>query len=266
MRVTDKKWVVCAVAVALCLITAAAEAQQQGRRGNRGGGPGGFGRGMGRFNGAGARLMYLQNDKVQKELELVDDQKDQIKKLGDKSRENMREMFSGLQDLPQEERQEKMRELQPKMEESQKALGKQVDEVLMPNQRDRLKQITVQIQGTGALSDEEVAKELALSDDQEKQIQQVRQEAFEKMRENFRPGAGGGDNDRDARRERMQKAQKETDDKVLAVLTSEQRDKFEKMKGEKFEFDPSQLFGQGGFGGPGGGGRGQRRGGGNNNN
>jgi hypothetical protein len=150
------------------------------------------------------------------------------------------------------------------MEESQKALAKQVDEVLMPNQRDRLKQITVQAQGTGALSDEEVAKELGLSDDQEKQIQQVRQEAAEKMRENFRPGAGG-DGDREARREQFQKAQKETDDKVLAVLTSEQRDKFEKMKGEKYE-DVSELRfgGFGGFGGPGGG-RGQRRGGGNNN-
>jgi hypothetical protein len=193
-------------------------------------------------------------------LELIDDQKDQIKKLSDKQREEMQEMFAGMRDLSQEERREKMAELQPKMEEAQKKLAKQVDEVLMPTQRDRLKQITIQIQGTAALGDDEVAKELGLSDDQQKQIQQVRTEAFEKMRESFRPGDGG---DREARREQFQKAQKETDDKVLAVLTSEQRDKFEKMKGEKFEFDRSQLFG--GFGGPGGGGRGQRRGGGNNN-
>jgi Spy/CpxP family protein refolding chaperone len=259
MRVTQKKWVVCVMVVGLCLVTAAAQAQQQGRRGNRGGGPGGFGRGG--FGGAGFRMMFLQNEQVQKELELIDDQKEQIKKINEKADEERRANFAGFGDLSQEERQTKLEELRPKMEESQKALAKQIDEVLMPNQRDRLKQVTIQIQGTAALSDDEVAKELALTDDQEKQIEQVRREAGERNREAFRDGGAGGDPE--ARRERFQKMQKETDDKVLAVLSSEQRDKFTKMQGEKFEFDRSQLFR--GPGGPGGGGRGQRRGGGGNN-
>ena len=41
-------------------------------------------------------LSLLGNQKIQEELELVDDQVEEIKELGDEMRTSMREMFNGL--------------------------------------------------------------------------------------------------------------------------------------------------------------------------
>ena len=58
------------------------------------------------------------------------------------------------------------------------------------------------------------------------------------------PGGPGG------MRERIEELTKKTEETAMAVLTSEQRDQFEELKGEEFELERR------GFGGPGGGGRG----------
>ena len=85
------------------------------------------------------------------------------------------------------------------------------------------------------------------------------------MREAFAGGGGGGGFDRDAMRERMETFRKESEEKILAHLSAEQKTAFEGLKGEKFEM-PERAFGFGGGrgGGPGGGrgdgGRGRRGG------
>jgi hypothetical protein len=65
----------------------------------------------------------------------------------------------------------------------------------------------------------------------------------------------------------MQELRTESDNKLLAVLSSEQKDKYEALKGEPVEIDMSQFRGFGGRGGGfgGGGGRGGRDGGGRRN-
>ena len=88
--------------------------------------------------------MLLAREDVQKELELVDDQFEQLGKLRDNS--DMREMFEQLRDLPQEERMAKMREL---METAQTKMKKAVDEILLPHQAERLEATGVQWQMRG---------------------------------------------------------------------------------------------------------------------
>ena len=65
--------------------------------------------------------------------------------------------------------------------------------------------------------------------------------------------------DREQIRERMTKLRKESDDKVLAVLTAAQKTKFAQMKGKPLELPEDAIRG-------GGGGRDRGRGGGGNRN
>lgn len=256
MTIVRKLFIGCALMAALLIVASSAQAQRPG------GGRGGFGRGPGGPGGpgGGSPLNLLGVEAIQKELELSEDQIAKFKEIGEGMRSQMQEMFSGLRDLPQEERRAKFEELRGKMESVRKELEGKIDGVLLAHQKERLQQINLQIRGIGALSDEKVAKELGISDEQKEKIAAAREESQTKMREQMRElfQNRGQDTDRDAIREKMQALRSDSDKAVLAVLSSEQQAKFEKMKGPKFEIDMRQLFQ--GRGGPG---RGQRPGGNN---
>lgn len=233
----------------LVLAPVCAFAQAQPAEGGRR--PGGFGGGFGGgFSGA-TEGMLLGNEKVQKELELLPEQVADLTKHREATQSQMREMFSGMRDLPEDERRKKFEEIRGKLETAQKESREKVNAVLLPHQQDRLKEISLQLRGFGAIDDPEVAAALKISDEQKEKIAAVRTEQREKMGELFRQG--GQDQDRDAMREKFQKLRTENEKQVLDVLTTAQQAQFEKMKGEKFELDMSAL-GAGGRGGPGGGG------------
>lgn len=246
-----KQAVVWSVAM-LFLLACVCSAEAQGRRGQgpgqqRGGpggpppgGPGGFGgpgMGMGMMPGMGGMfggmgggmsdVMLLAREDVQKELELVDDQLEQLNKLRETSGQEMRDMFSGLRDLPREEMGPKMAEL---MREAQAKTKKALDEILLPHQSERLGQLVVQwqLQGGGLAQSEEVAKELGISDEQRDQLRTKARELERALRKKL------------------------TED-LLKELTPEQQAKYKELVGEPFEFQRDERFGPGrGFGAPGG--------------
>jgi len=246
-----------ASAIALVVLAASAEAQRPGGRGGPGGGFG-FGRGGG-MGGANFEIMLLNAEPVQKELELVDDQIQNIKKYSEEQQAAGRERMEKLRDLSDDERREKMQEL---MKDSEKKATAKLDEVLLPHQRDRLKEIGIQVRGPQAIAADDIADKLALTSEQKEQIEKLGEENREKMRELFQGGGGGGDPE--ANREKMQKMRKESGEKLLGVLTADQKQKYEKLQGKKIDLDMGQIFGRG-PGGPGGPGGGRRRGGGNQN-
>jgi Spy/CpxP family protein refolding chaperone len=234
------------------LLASEAQAQPGGGGGQRGGGRMGGGRGMG--GGGMAILQLLQDERVQKELEIVADQKTKITELADEQRNAMRDAFSSLsQDLTQEERTTKMQQL---MKENQDKLMKKLGEILLPKQLERLKQLLLQAQGAAALEDADVVKALNITTEQQDKIRTIREEARQKMRDALQDLSGA------ERRTKQQEMQKELNDKVLAVLTADQAAQLEKMKGPKADYDVSSILttgrggrGQGG-GGQGGGGQG----------
>ena len=246
---TRYRWLACSLLGLMALAVAAGSvgAQEEGGRRGRGGfGRGGFG---GPGGGFGSELGLLNIEQVQKEIELVDDQKEQVRKLNEEQQTAMREAFAGFRDLSEDERRKRGEELRGKMEAQQKEVRAKLDEILLPHQSERLKQISIQVRGTSALADPAVAEELGLTEDQKQKIRQVGEE----MRASFQGG------NREGGRERFEAMRKEAEEKTLAVLTAEQKTKLEQMKGEAFELDRSQLFGRRGPGGPGGGpGRGDR--------
>src|SRR5579864_22936 len=106
--------------------------------------PGGGMMGM----GGGAQL--LSNTGVQKELKLDSAQTEKVAKYVEETMAKRREQFQKIQDLPQEERGEKMQELRRTANvETQKALR----DLLKPEQIKRFNQIELQQRGIMAFSD-----------------------------------------------------------------------------------------------------------------
>jgi len=219
--------------------------------------PGGRGLGMGRGMGPGSGAMLLpllNNEKVQKELELVDDQKTKLNELANEQRTAMRELFSSMQDLSPEERQTKMQEA---MKENQDKLQKKLADILLPNQLARLKEIQLQAEGPMALANPDVTKALNVTSDQQDKIKAALADAQTKVREAMSGVRDLSPEERRAKmtemRDQMQKMRNDLNAKLLEILTQDQRDQFTKMQGAKLDIDFSTLMRPGGGrGGPGG--------------
>lgn len=219
--------------LALCVLLMLAPAVSMAQRG-----PGG-----GRGFGGGGAMGLLGNEAVAKELELVDDQKQKLRDMQQEFGDQMREMFTGGQDMSREERREKMQKMAEDMQDK-------VNSVLLPNQQDRLKQIAFQMEvrrgGTASpQSIEAIAQRLELSDDEKEKLlaraEEVRQSLQKKMAE----------------------ANQAAMDELLSVLSSGQQEKFKTMAGEMVEISRPQFGfggGQRGQRGRRGGGQGQGRG------
>jgi len=203
-----------------------------------------FGRGL-QIPPAMLNLMLMRGEAVQKELDLNDEQKKAVGDLASQMISQAMEIMSGLQDLTDEERKEELPNVMKMVNEKGKELQGKVDKVLNPKQAVRMKELSIQRRDAGALQDDEVIDALKLSDDQKKQLADVRDAAAKKQEEVMKTifSAGGGGVDRAAIGKQMQALQKELGEKILAVLTSQQREQFEKMKGEKFEFPQTRGLG-----------------------
>ena len=225
-------------------VSTAAFAQQSRGQGGRGGfGGGGFG-GFGGGGAMGGSFALLQDENVKKELDLVDEQVSKITSLQEKLQEDLRSQFQGqdfssFRDLSEDERNARVEEMRAKSQKVTDAAQKQLDEILLPQQRERLKQIVVQQQlrrqGTSdALSEGELAEQLGITEEQKQRLADKQREV------------------ETALREKMEKLRQEAQDEVLSVLSDSQKSKLKQMTGEPITLSPPQFGGQGGPGGAGG--------------
>lgn len=184
--------------------------------------------------GGGSVFLLLQ-ESVRKELQLTDEQIDKLREARDQLRPNFRE----LRGLSREEIREKIQEMR---EKSEKLLA----DILKPEQLKRLKQIELQQQGLmGALRNREVASSLGLTEDQREQLRALQQDFIRAMRD-LRESGG----DRREMFEKIQEFRKSTEEKILKVLTSEQKAKWKELTGEPFKGEIRRGFGRrGGRGG-----------------
>jgi Spy/CpxP family protein refolding chaperone len=236
------------ISVLGCLAMACSLAQAQpGGRGGRGGFGGGF----------GGSLDLLQDDSVRRELELTDEQSGKLRDIQDGLREEIQSQaqgfnFGDLRDLSEEERQHRFAEFRKRRDEITAKSQKEVDQVLLPNQRERLKQLAVQqqirFQGVqGALAAGTLAEKLNVTDEQKEKLAEKAREVHKKLQE------------------AIEKARQEAQDEIVSVLSPEQQAQLKEMMGSSFVFQSPGFGGQVGFGGqPGGrggsGGRGGRGG------
>jgi Spy/CpxP family protein refolding chaperone len=228
----------CSVAALICLAVFSSPhfvfAQPGGERGFRGGGFGGPGGGF----GGGGILGLLSREEVQQELQLVDEQQEKVDgiatEIRDQMRAEMQEMFSRMRDLSDEERRERFDEIRSRMEKVNADVEKRLKKVLLPHQFDRLKQIDLQVRlqqrGAGALTSGELAETLGLSDEQREKLERRAAEVQQELEQ------------------QISQLRIDARNKMLDVLTPEQRAKLESLLG-----DDLTLTDQGaGFGGRGG--------------
>jgi Spy/CpxP family protein refolding chaperone len=198
-----------------------------------------FGRGF-RIPPVVSDLMMMSSQPVQEELKLSAEQSAKIDAIAKQMRQDAMEIISGLQDLTPEEREEELPNVMEMVSDSAKELQSQVDDILDDEQTARMNELSLQRRGVDALDDKKVIEALKVTDDQKKELASIRDEAGAKQEEIIKEGLGG---DRNEMRQKIQALQKETGDKALAVLTTEQRDAFDELKGAKFDFPRQRGFG-----------------------
>jgi Spy/CpxP family protein refolding chaperone len=235
MRFSRQAWaVVAAVAMVLMVSQVALAQREEGRRGGRGG-RGFFGGGRG--GGMISALQLASNADVQKALKVTDEQADKIKDINDAMRDERRKLFEGGRDAAGD--QAAMRE---KMQELTATATKKLNEVLDATQQKRLMGIQIQVSGANAVMDPAIGKELNVTEDQKKKLEEVSQSNRDAMRELFE-GARDAEGGPEAMREKMEKQREEANKKLMAVLTSDQQAQLETLKGEKVEIDMASLRG-----------------------
>ena len=90
------------------------------------------------------------------------------------------------------------------------------------------------MQGQRAWQDQVIIKKLKISDQQQQQFKEIEQSAVEKRKQLFQDRRAGNV-DRTKYSGKLKEISKDQEAKSENVLSKEQRDHFQKLKGEKFE-------------------------------
>ncbi|MHB8972830.1 MAG: hypothetical protein ACYC3X_18030 [Pirellulaceae bacterium] len=196
-------------------------------------GPGG--RGPGGRMGMGSSML-LRQEAVQKELKVTDDQLTKLKDMLEAGRGG-----GGGQRNPQDMTDEERQKMRDEMVQRNAEMEKKIGEVLDAKQVARLKQIRLQVSGPMAFMNDDVAKELKITDEQSGKMR----DAMQAMRDAGQGGGGG----QEARAE----MRKNLTAKVMEILTDAQKAQYKEMLGAAFDVSTLRM---GGPGGPGGGRRG----------
>lgn len=190
----------------LVLLTVAPTVAAQQRRGR------GFGEGV---------VFLVGLREVQQELELSDPQRELLDALRADLRTQVQVAFRGGNRSRRDEGSERT-EVRNRIREINRQGEEMVLLVLEPEQATRLKQLRLQQEGTRAFDRAETAKALGLTEAQRTQIQEIRNSARA--------------NPEDVSREQRRARRRQTERDILAVLSEEQRERWETMQGERFQF------------------------------
>lgn len=211
-----------ALVVVASLISAAAAQAPEGRRQGRAG-----------LN-RGSLLGLLRIEQVQKDLKLDDETVAKVKELQEKLGAEMREKAAAAREIEDRaQRREKMTEVRG---ESDRKAREQLREILSKEQMMRLYQIRMQLRSVAeSLTNKYVAGKLKLTDEQKEKLAQIQKDARAKRTELMSGLRDAGDEQRREAMTKVRQLRTETDEKALGILTDEQKEAFEKMKGEKIE-------------------------------
>lgn len=198
------------------------------RNGATGQGPRG-GMGMRGMGGMGAAMM-LGSDEMKKELKITASQEKELKALMDKAMSQFRNPAGGERPDPQ------------KMQTQVQELQAKVEKILSADQRKRMEEISLQMQGAGALRDADVQKQLGMSAKQVAEVEKIDKESMAEM-EKIRSTTKEGERPDFSKFRAMRE---ESNKKLLAVLSASQVQKLEAMKGKPFTMPQRQRGGPGG--------------------
>lgn len=187
------------------------------------------GRGL-RLFGAIPAVTLAQLEEVQQELELTEEQNQKVEQLNEEMGSALREAFQGAAGD-----RDKMRENIAKVYDE---FSTKFNAALEEPQQKRAREIYVQVNGPVALTNEEIAKELMLSDEQEEKLEQAVQASRTEVFQSFQEFRNMSEEER---AKKFQELIESRDESLLAVLNDQQKKRFEGMKGEKIEVNLENL-------------------------
>ena len=181
-------------------------------------------------NPMGKWLSYALYPQIQKEIEIVPEQRSELEQLQSETTKKMQELYKKLSEIEQDKRMERYYE-------DSKSLGEQTDKavekILLPHQRRRLDQILLQMQmrNTGygsasALGNEDLTKALGITEEQQEKLRQTEQELRTEIQRKTQ--------------EFYKKLNEESREELLSVLTPAQRQKLRDLLGNDFEWQWQQ--------------------------
>ncbi len=176
-------------------------------------------------------LKLLEMDAVAKDMELSSDQTTSIKKLDD---DWETEVADWQKLLPGD-----AAKLGQRVSETNKEIGGKLASVLNDQQKARLAQIRFQLRGLAVLHDDDVQDSLHFSEDQNDSLKSLNRKRDQKINEAKAAAE-------QMVREKTKQADGETDAKIEALLTPEQRAELDKMTGKKLDLgaDAGKLLDQ----------------------
>jgi len=188
--------------------------------------------GGGRLSNFGREAQrLLDQQSVQTELKLSEEQRAKLTKIKDDRFAAM--SFTATMHLSQYEKEKRGEQLDLSAEKS-------LPWILSAEQMKRLKQIYYQERGKRPWSDKEIAEELKLTREQMEEIQGLQKEqqkAMAELRKGGGPGAKLDEAQQQEAREKFNELRKTQEEKLMGVLTQQQQDKWQEMRGEPFTGD-----------------------------
>lgn len=187
----------------------------------------------------------LLNEAVQKELKMTPEQVEKAKTTFGANRQQARDAAQGQRRQGAGAGGGAGQAVRQMLGNRQQETEKQIKEILDEKQFARFQQLQLQQQGAAALTRPDVADKVGLSQEQKDKIRQIQQESFASLREAMQAARTGQGADRQAAtsqiREKMMKAREEANAKIIGVLSSEQRKKWDDLLGPAFNFEQMRI-------------------------
>ena len=204
-------------------------------------------------SGPAYSLQILNREDVQSEIKLTDDEKGKLDALRAGARGRFTSAFADMRNAGGDvDREAMMKIVQTKMQAIFEDMAKEALGALDQDQRKRVQELAIQSQGSLAVLQPSVAKEIGLTPAQKAQIDDLQNRQDEANQGLFEQ-AQNGDIEREERDEKIAKNKTILDANVTKVLTETQRTKLKEMSGKPFEFKDPKPGTPGSFGRPGGG-------------
>jgi hypothetical protein len=168
-------------------------------------------------------------DKVLDELKVSDDQREKLMQLLMERIMQTGPFLDSLQQAGPER--EKM--LAEHRKNAREKLAKDLNEVLQPDQLKRMRQVTLQQEGSFAIGQDDVRKELKITPEQLKQFMAISQELQKQVEALVKQAQSGGNPDEI--RPKIEQLRKDHAKKLEGVLTDAQKKQWKEMLGPLFE-------------------------------
>lgn len=233
------RWIMVALFIFSAVVVVEAQQPRQG------------GGGFGQIN---TNTLVLSNKDLQSELKVTDAQKEKFKGVSEKQTEMQKKSFAAFKDAAGDK--DKVKEIRADMQKDTEKLNEEikkvVEDTLTADQKKRLKQIDYQVKGLRAFSNEDIAKEMNITDSQKSKIKGIMDEyATDTKGLGFGGGGNKGGFDKEKAAENQKKREKlskAAQADIEDALTADQKKQWKEMTGEPF--DTAKLRqGFGGFGG-----------------